>query len=50
MLLDFFTMDEKNAKPFYVQLYEQLREAIEQGYLEPGERCPPSGGLPRTKP
>ena len=49
MLLDFFTMDEKNAKPFYVQLYEQLREAIEQGYLEPGEKMPSIRRLAQDK-
>ena len=34
------TLEDDPARPIYRQLYEQIRDSIEQGTLRPGERLP----------
>lgn len=40
MLLDFLRLDRTSPTPLYLQLYQILREAVEQGHIAPGEKMP----------
>lgn len=40
MLLDFLRLDRQDATPLYLQLYQFLRDAVEQGHIAPGEKLP----------
>lgn len=40
MLLDFLRLDRTASTPLYLQLYQILREAVEQGHIFAGERLP----------
>ncbi len=40
MLLDFLRLDRGGETPLYLQLYQILKGAVEQGHIAPGERLP----------
>jgi len=40
-------LNPESSEPLYIQLFNALREAIEEGYLSPNERLPPSRALAR---
>lgn len=40
MLYDFLILDYSNTKPLYLQLYDCIKNAIEQSYLKEGQKLP----------
>lgn len=40
MLYDFFLLDRKTKEPLYLQLYQKMRDAIEDGRLTGGQKLP----------
>jgi len=45
ILLAFISIDRESSSPKYLQLYAQIRDAVVNGKLKPGERMPSSRAL-----